>query len=85
MPDAREQLDNEEVEDLTPEALPVAAEGDIDILPEPAREGHVPAPPELGDGGGDIRVVEVLRKVEAQHLAHADAHHGVAGKVEIEL
>ena len=85
MPDAREQLDDEEVEDLTPEALPVAAEGDIDILPEPAREGHMPAPPELGDGGGDIRVVEVLGKVEAQHLAHADAHHGVAGKVEIEL
>ena len=45
----------------------------------------MPAPPELGDGRGDIGVVEVLGEVEAQHLAHADAHQGVAGKVEIEL
>ena len=42
-------------------------------------------PPELGDGRGDIGVVEVLGEVEAQHLTHADAHQGVAGKVEIEL
>ena len=45
----------------------------------------MPAPPELGDGCGDIRVIEVRGEVEAQHLAHANAHHGVAGKVKIEL
>ena len=85
VPDAGEQFDDEQVEDLSLEALAVAAEGDIHILPEPAGQRHVPAPPELGDGRGDIGVVEVLGEVEAQHLAHADAHQGVAGKVEIEL
>ena len=85
VPDAGEQLHHEQVEDLALQALAVAAERDIHILPEPAGKGHVPAPPELGDGCGDIRVVEVCGEVEAQHLAHANAHHGVAGKVKVEL
>ena len=80
VPDAGEQFDDEQVEDLPLEALAVAAEGDIHILPEPAGQRHVPAPPELGDGPGDIGVVEVLGEIEAQHPAHADAHQGVAGK-----
>ena len=85
VPDAGQQLDDEQVEDLPPEALAVAAQGDIDILPEPAGQGHVPAAPELGDGGGDIGVVEVLGELEPHHLAHADGHHGVARKVKVQL
>ena len=85
MPDAGEQLHDEEVEDLPLEALAVAAQRDIDVLPEPAGQGHVPAPPEFRDGARDIGVVEVLREIKAQHLAHADGHHGIAGKVEIQL
>ena len=45
----------------------------------------MPATPELGDGSRDIRVIEVCREVEAQHFAHADAHHGIAGEVEVQL
>ena len=45
----------------------------------------MPAPPEFGDGGGDVGVVEVLGEIESQHLAHANAHHGVAGKIKVEL
>ena len=33
----------------------------------------------------EIGVVEVLGEVEAQHLSHADGHHGVARKVKVEL
>ena len=85
VPDAGEQLDHKQVEDLPLEALAVSAQGDIHILPEPAGKGHVPAPPEFGDGGGDVGVVEVLGEIESQHLAHANAHHGVAGKIKVEL
>ena len=85
VPDAGQQLDDEQVEDLALEAPAVAAQGDIDVLPEPAGQRHVPAPPELGDGSRDIRVVEVLGELEAHHLAHADGHHGIARKVEVQL
>ena len=85
VPDAGEQLHDEQVQDLPLEPLAVAAQRDIHILPEPTGQGHVPAPPELGDGSGDIGVVEVCGEVEAQHLAHADAHQGVAGEIEVQL
>ena len=85
MPDAGEQLHHEQVEDLPLQALAVAAQRDIDILAEPAGKGHVPAPPELGDGTGDIGEVEVLGEIKAQHLAHADGHQGVTGKIKVEL
>ena len=85
MPDAGEQLHHEQVEDLPLQALAVAAQRDIDILAEPAGKGHVPAPPELSDGAGDIGEVEVLGEIEAQHLAHTDGHHGVTGKIKVEL
>ena len=45
----------------------------------------MPAPPELGDRAGDIGVVEVLQKLEAQHPPQAHGHVGVAGEVEVEL
>ncbi len=62
VPDAGEQLHHEQVEDLPLQALAVAAQRDIDVLAEPAGKGHVPAPPELGDGAGNIGEVEVLGK-----------------------
>ena len=45
----------------------------------------MPPPPELRHGGGGIGVVEVFRKVKAQHLPHADGHVGIAGEVEVDL
>lgn len=45
----------------------------------------MPAAPELGDGLGDVGVVEVLGELEAQHPAQADGHLGITGKVEIDL
>ena len=85
VPDSGEQLHDKEVQDLTLQTLAVAAQGDIHILPEPAGKGHMPAPPELGDGAGDIGIIEVLGEIKAQHPPHADAHEGVAGKVKVQL
>ena len=45
----------------------------------------MPAPPELGDGARDIGVVEVPRKLKAQHPAQAHGHVGVAGEIEVDL
>ena len=45
----------------------------------------MPAPPEIGDGIGGVRIVEVLLIVEAAHKTHADRHIGVGREVQIDL
>ena len=45
----------------------------------------MPPPPELGKALGDIGEVEVLGEVKAHHLAQADGHLGIAGKVKVNL
>ena len=45
----------------------------------------MPAPPEIGDGGSQVGVVEVLFIPEAHHQPHADGHVGVGGEVQIDL
>ena len=38
----------------------------------------MPASPEVCDRGGDVRVVEVLEKVEAEHFTKTYRHIGIA-------
>ena len=45
----------------------------------------MPAPPELAHAAGDIRVVEVFRKLEAEEHADADGHVAPAGEIEENL
>ena len=45
----------------------------------------MPPPPELGDRAGDIGVVEVLQKPEAEHVAQTDGHIRVGGEVKVDL
>ena len=45
----------------------------------------MPAPPELGDGGGGVRVAEVLRGGEAEHGGKTDGHVAVTGEIEVDL
>lgn len=45
----------------------------------------MPAPPEHGDAAGDIGIVEVFKKVEAEHPAKADGHVGIGGKIKVDL
>ena len=85
VPEARECPDEKEVQNIARAGAAVAAEGNVDIVAEPRGERDVPAPPELGDAAGDIGIVEVFKKVEAEHPAKADGHVGIGGKVEINL
>ena len=85
MPEAGQAPDDQQVADLLAPGDPVAPQGDVQIVPEPAAQGDVPPPPKLGDRPGDIGVVEILQKVEAKHPADADGHVGVAGEVEVDL
>lgn len=68
-----------------PGRVPVAAQRDVQVIPEPAGKGHVPATPELL---GVLRLVggiEVLREVEAHQEGDACRDVRVAGEVGIDL
>ena len=63
----------------------IAAQWNVGVIPKPASKGNVPASPELGYTGGNIRVIEVLFEIESQHFAKADGHIGISAEIEIQL
>jgi hypothetical protein len=65
--------------------VPVAAKRDVEIVAQKLRQRHVPAPPEIDDGGGLVRRIEIQRQEDAEHQRDADRHIRVAGEIEIQL
>ena len=45
----------------------------------------MPAPPKFGDAAGDIGIIEVFGKGEAENFPQADGHIAVTGKIEIDV
>ena len=84
MPEAGQQPDNGNIAELLCKAASVAAQRNIDIIPEPCSHRDMPAPPEVGDAVCQKWIVEVFEKPEAQHPPQTDGHVGIAGKVKIE-
>ena len=66
-------------------AAAVAAERDVEVVAQEAREGHVPAPPEVAEAGRPVGAVEVLREDEAHQQREPDRDVGVAGEVAVDL
>ena len=62
-----------------------AAQRNVDVVAEPARQRDMPAPPVFADGAGKIRILKVFRQRDAEELTDADGHIAVAGKVKIQL
>ena len=60
------------------------AQGEVKIVLDEHAEGLVPTPPKLRDGGGYIRVVEVLWELETHHATQTDGHVRISCKVEID-
>ena len=85
MPQAGQAPHNEQVEELPPLAPAVAAQRDIHIIPEEGGKRNVPPPPKIGDGGGNIGIVEILLIMEPAHQPHADGHIGISRKIQVDL
>ena len=85
MPEPRQHPDHKDIEKAPPRRDPVAAQRDIDVIPEPGAEAHVPAAPEFGDAAGDIGIIEVFGKAKAEDLPQADGHIAVPGKIEVDV
>ena len=85
VPDAGGGPDEEHVKHLPRGALAVAAQRNVDVIPEPAGQGNVPSPPELRNAGRNIRQIKVGGTVKAHQGSEAVAHLAVPGKVKVQL
>ena len=45
----------------------------------------MPAVPEAGQGGGEIRLAEILTEPDAQGAGGTDGDEGIAGEVAVDL
>ena len=85
VPQAAEEHGDHQV-DLPPHrAMAAAAQGDVEVVAQKARQRHVPAAPEVDDGRGLVRRIEVQRQTDAEQQGKADRHIRVSGEVEIDL
>ena len=85
MPQSREHPDNQDISHPFAPAHPVASQGNVHIVPEPASQGHMPPPPEFRDAFRAVGIVEILRETEAEHPSQADGHVGIPGKIEVNV
>src|SRR5262245_29936414 len=85
VPDAGNEKGTEQVPIRKPRPASVAAERNIDVVPEPRRQTDMPALPELAQTGREVRIIEVQNKIEPHELRHAAGHVRVAAEVEEDL
>ena len=85
VPQPAEQHRDDQVQVASRRPLAVAAERDVEVVAQKARQRHVPAPPELDDVLRLVGRVEVERQLHAEHARQTDRHVGVAREVEVEL
>src|SRR5690606_37418766 len=65
VPQTAQEHGEEQVAVSLESAATVAAQADVQVVPQPGGQADVPAPTELGDGLADVRLVEVLHEAEA--------------------
>ena len=66
-------------------AAPVAAERNVNVIPEPGRKRDVPAPPKIRDGAGEIRHIEIPHQLVSHCTRGSAGDIGVTGKIAVDL
>ena len=54
-----------------------------EVVPHPGPQCDVPAPPEVGQGGGEQRAAEVLRQVDAEQPGHPTGDVNATGEIPV--
>ena len=85
MPNASDKKDNEQIEEISRFAHPVSAQRNIKIFLEPSRKRDMPSAPELRNGKGDVRIIEVFEESESEYCPETDGHVGITAEIEEEL
>ena len=65
-------------------AKPVAAKRHIEVVAQPARQRHVPAPPEILQSQGAVGLVEILRKPVAEKVGDTNRNVGISAEIAVD-
>lgn len=82
VPETGSEEDDKEIKVSPNISFSISAQGNIEIVSEPSRKRYVPSSPEFRYGLRDIGVIEVLRRIKAEHLAYTYRHIGITGKIK---
>ena len=85
MPNATHEHHEEKVEVHATRRHAVTAQRDVQVIAEPAREGNVPALPEVRNANRAVRAVEVAREMEPEHKAKTNRHIRIGREVKVNL
>ena len=85
VPQPADQHRQEQVQVGAGFSLAVAAQRNVKVIFQPARQRNVPPAPEFGDRSRFIRRVEVLREAETQQQRQSDRHVRIAREVAVDL
>ena len=85
VPQPAEEHRHREVQLPSEGTATVAAQRNVKIVAQKAREAHVPSSPELDDVAGLVGGVEVEGQDDAEELGEAGGHVRVAGEIEVDL
>src|SRR5687767_707540 len=85
VPEAADEHDDDEIDEGAGWAGAVAAERDVEVVAQESGERDMPAPPEIREADGGIRISEVVPEMKAHAERGADCAGGIAGKVEKDL
>ena len=77
--------DNQEIDVGAHRAFSVAAQRNIQVIPEPGAQGNMPSPPEFANRFGNIRKLEVFQKVKSEQFAQTDRHVRVTAEIIVNL
>ena len=74
MPKAAQNHGEEKVSVGCKASSSTSAERNVEVVPQPLAERDMPSLPEIGDGGGLVGRVEVLRKPDVHHSRKSHCH-----------
>ena len=85
VPETAKPHHNHQIQIGSEAAMAIAAERDVKIGPEPARQRHVPARPEFRKRGGGIWKIEVERQPIAKEQCKAYGDRRIAEEIRVDL
>ena len=85
MPQSSEEHRGEKIHVGPSNTAAVAAEGDVEIVPQSGRQRDMPPLPELGDAGREVGVAKVAHQLEPEKPGGPSGDVAVAGEVAVDL
>ena len=85
MPETTQQHGDHQVAANEPNAATVAAQADVEIVAQPARQRDMPAPPEILQRGGPVWLIEIAREAIAEQRRQPHRHIGIGREIAVDL